>query len=132
MTTQYREREIARFAVIEVTGGTLGSVYFEVQSVTEKSDDDGETWTQRGGANKENVPATAQEVAAYVGEQNATLAAAVIAVNDLNTSLQAEKASLTQRLAAAIAALQKVAQADADWDGSPRADVAAVLQAELG
>lgn len=76
--------------------------------------------------------ATLEELQAIVGEENATIITANATLNDQNTALQGERDNLTTRLSAAIAALAKVAEADASWDTTPRADVAAVLAAELG
>lgn len=120
------KKEIARFAVIDVTNGSVGNVYFEVHEVVE------EDGVQIGGVNKRNVEATVQDVADFVGSATATLTEANQALHQQNTALQGQVADLTERLGAAVNALEKVAQADAAWDQTPRSEVTAVLQVERG
>lgn len=118
------KREIARFAVIDVTGGNVGNVYFEVHQVIE------EDGAQIGGAHRANVSADVADVAEYVGANNAQLAAANQTLHAQNTALQAEVEALTTRLGNAVAALHKVAEADASWDHGVRSGVTSVLTAE--
>ena len=73
---------------------------------------------------------TSEEGAAIIGGDAAGKAAENLAINAQVDGLRAQITGLTARLAAAVEALRKVAQADEAWDTSPRNSVIAVLEAE--
>lgn len=127
--SELRKREISRFAVIDVSNGAIGNVYYELHEVAEECENADAEWTQFGGATKRNVPATVDDVAAFVGANNAKLAQANATLNAQNTAQGQEIASLRAALRQAEAALAAVAAKDAEWDHSPRVAVGGALDA---
>lgn len=139
------------------TGDLVGGIAGNVQIIekVEYTDDDGTAIAVKDVTR----PPNDGELTAILGAQLAAVAAENASLHNLNAGLQEDRDTLTasltaanaeienlteakltaeaaaaalqQRLDVAVGTLVKVAQADASWDSSPRADVATVLKREL-
>ena len=98
-----------------------------INDVFEIIDDDGDTHNK---VVKRDL--SRDELSLVLGDTAAILREANVALNEQNTILQTRAAALEGLVAKAATALARVAQADADWDSTPRAQVVAALQAIEG
>ena len=115
-------------AIIEVFGAQVNGQYpitgYEIEMFLTWEGEGSEHFTPK----VVREPASAEEVQALRGASEETLTGQLQEFNWINSMLQLQVVDLKSRLQGAVLALQAVAQADTNWDESPRAQVAKVLQ----